>query len=90
MNRTDLITQIRGDTGLTKAQAADALASALSGISSALGEGDTVTLPGFGNFVVRERAGYTGRNPQTGEALAVPARRNVVFRASKALKEAVQ
>ncbi len=89
MNKSDLINHIREETGLTRSQASDALSAALDGIASALNEADMVALAGFGNFVVRERPSYKGRHPQTGESIQIPARKNVVFRPGKALKESV-
>lgn len=54
-----------------------------------LARGDKITLPGIGKFTVAERAARTGRNPQTGEALEIPASRQPKFKAAKVLKEAV-
>ncbi len=89
MNKSDLINHIRAETGLKRDDAASALNAALAGISQALNEADTVALAGFGNFVIRERPAYKGRHPQTGATIQVPARKNVVFRPGKALKESV-
>ncbi|WP_036204705.1 HU family DNA-binding protein [Marinobacter sp. MCTG268] len=54
-----------------------------------LAHGQEVTLPGIGKFSVTERAARSGRNPQTGEELEIPASKAPKFKASKALKEAV-
>ena len=89
MNKSDLVNHVRSSTGLSKDQSNNALNAVLAGIAEALSEADTVALAGFGNFVVRERPAHTGRHPQTGEAIQVPARKNVVFRPGKALKESV-
>ena len=48
-----------------------------------------MTVIGFGSFVVRERAARTGRNPKTGEEIKIAASKNPVFKAGKALKDAV-
>ena len=61
----------------------------LESIKEALGEGNTVTLIGFGTFAVRERAARVGRNPRTGERLDIKAANVPVFKAGKALKDAV-
>ncbi|MEM7017807.1 MAG: HU family DNA-binding protein [Pseudomonadota bacterium] len=90
MNKSDLIDFIAKEANLTKAQAGDALNACLEGISSGLDKGDDVTLIGFGTFSVRERAARTGRNPQTGKPLKIPASKNAAFKAGKALKERVQ
>ena len=55
----------------------------------ALKKGDKVTLVGFGTFSVSKRAARNGRNPQTGAAIKIPASKNPVFKAGKALKDAV-
>ena len=70
--------------------AGNALNACLDGIGSALEKGDDVTLIGFGTFSVRERAARTGRNPQTGKPLKIPASKSASFKAGKALKERVQ
>ena len=62
----------------------------LDSITAALAAGDKVQLVGFGTFEVRERAARTGRNPQTGEDIAIAARSVPVFKPGKALKDAVQ
>ena len=58
-------------------------------VTTALAEGDSVALVGFGTFSVRERAARTGRNPQTGEALNIAAAKIPSFKAGKGLKDAV-
>jgi DNA-binding protein HU-beta len=58
-------------------------------VQAALGHGDKVSLPGVGQFEVAERAARQGRNPQTGEPIAIPASKAVKFKAGKALKDAV-
>ncbi|MBV7337945.1 HU family DNA-binding protein [Chloroflexi bacterium TSY] len=55
----------------------------------ALQEGDQVTLIGFGTWSVKERAARTGRNPQTGDPIQIPAAKIPSFKAGKALKDAV-
>ena len=58
-------------------------------ISNTLKKGDSLTLPGFGTFEVRERAARTGRNPKTGEELQISASRAAAFKPGAALKAAV-
>ena len=60
-----------------------------SAIAYALAKGETVTVAGFGNFTTRDRAACAGRNPQTGEAVAIAASRVPAFKAGKALRDAV-
>jgi DNA-binding protein HU-beta len=61
----------------------------VSAITRALKKGEAVTLVGFGTFAVKERAARTGRNPRTGENIEIAATNNPVFKAGKALKDAV-
>lgn len=58
-------------------------------VAEQLKAGGEITLPGIGKLAVTERAGRTGRNPQTGEAVEIPAAKVPKFKAAKALKEAV-
>ncbi len=76
-------------TSLTKTQAADALNGVIEIITDQMKDGDKVILTGFGTFSVAERAPRTGRNPQTGMQMTIPAARVPKFKAGKTLKEAV-
>mgnify|MGYP003396959439 FL=1 len=89
MNKAELIDAIAASAEVTKADAARALDATISTIANALKKGDTVTVVGFGSFVVRARAARTGRNPKTGEEIKIAASNNPVFKAGKALKDAV-
>ncbi|HFQ92263.1 MAG TPA: HU family DNA-binding protein, partial [Chromatiales bacterium] len=62
----------------------------MAAITEALKKGDSVSLVGFGSFSVRERAARAGRNPQTGEKIEIKASRQPVFKAGKALKDAIK
>jgi DNA-binding protein HU-beta len=84
MNKAELIDKISKDAGLTKAQANEALDSFTNNVVGALKKGDRVTLVGFGTFSVSHRAARTGRNPQTGDALKIKARKVPRFKAGKA------
>ena len=88
MNKGDLIERIVKDTKLSKTQATAALNSAIRGIETALRKGDKVTLVGFGTFSVGKRKARTGRNPQTGAEVKIPARRVARFSAGADLKKA--
>ncbi|HEX9024192.1 MAG TPA: HU family DNA-binding protein [Geobacteraceae bacterium] len=90
MTKADLVEKIAKDAGITKVQAEKAANSALAAMTDALKTGDKVTLVGFGSFSVSERKARVGRNPQTGAALKIPARKAITFSAGKPLKEAVQ
>ena len=89
MNKGELIERIAKDTKLSKAQATNALNSALGGIQGALKKGGKVTLVGFGTFSVGKRKARTGRNPQTGASLKIPARKVAKFSPGAGLKKAV-
>lgn len=89
MTKADLIEKVAKETKLTKKDSDQAIDAVVKAISGALAKGDKVTLVGFGSFEVRKRAARQGRNPQTGKAINIPARKVPVFRAGKALKDAV-
>ncbi|HEY4653556.1 MAG TPA: HU family DNA-binding protein [Cyclobacteriaceae bacterium] len=85
MNKAELVTKIAEDAGITKAQAGAALDSFFEGVSKTLKKGDKLTLVGFGTFSVSKRAARVGRNPQTGEAIKIKAKKVARFKAGKEL-----
>ncbi len=87
MNKAELIDRIAHDAGITKAAAQRAVESMIHGITESLKRGERTTLVGFGTFTVTERKGRTGRNPQTGATIQIPAKKIVKFRAGKELEE---
>ncbi len=89
MNKAELIDAIAAGAEMSKADAGRALDAVVAAITGALKKGDTVTVIGFGSFVVRERGARVGRNPKTKEEIQIPASKNPVFKAGKALKDAV-
>jgi DNA-binding protein HU-beta len=89
VNKADLTRVVADKTGLTRKDAAQAIDATFGAIRAALEKGEKVTLVGFGGFEVRQRKARAGRNPQTGKALRIKARKVPVFRAGKPLKEAV-
>jgi DNA-binding protein HU-beta len=89
MNKTELIDAIAESAELSKNDAGRALDATIAAITKALKQGDSVTVVGFGTFVVRTRAARAGRNPKTREEIQIPASQNPVFKAGKALKDAV-
>ncbi len=89
MNKNDLVSAVSGSVGISRADATKAVDSVFDNITSSLQVGNDVRLVGFGTFSVAQRKATTGRNPQTGETIQIPARRNAKFKAGKALKEAV-
>ena len=89
MNKTELVANVAEKAGLSKKDAEKALSAVIESVEEALVEGDKIQLIGFGTFEVKDRAARTGRNPQTGKEIKIAASRNPVFKAGKALKDAV-
>ncbi|SHE96049.1 bacterial nucleoid protein Hbs [Seinonella peptonophila] len=89
MNKAELVERVAEITGKTKKEAAASVDAIFKAISEALEKGEKVTLIGFGNFEVRERAARTGRNPQTGEEIQIEASKVPAFKPGKQLKESV-
>ena len=89
MNKAELVMAIADKTHMTKKDSEAALTAALDAIIAALADGERVQLVGFGSFEVKNRAERLGRNPQTGESVAIPPSKSPVFKASKSLKDAV-
>ena len=89
MTRAELRARIAAATTLSKPDAAAAAGAIFSTIADALTRGETVTIAGFGKFTTRDRPARSGRNPQTGEAVAIAASRVPAFKAGKALRDAV-
>lgn len=89
MTKAELIDAIADHADITKKNAANALDGFVDAITRALSNGQDVTLVGFGSFAVKTREARTGRNPQTGEAIEIPASKTVGFKAGKTLKDAV-
>lgn len=89
MNKTELIDAVADAANLSKADATRAVDAVTQAVTAALKQGDSVTLVGFGTFLVRERAARTGRNPQTKETIAIAASKAPAFKPGKALKDAL-
>lgn len=89
MNKTELIAAVAEKADLSKKDAEAAITAAVEAITGALIEGEKVQLVGFGSFEVKTRAARVGRNPKTGEEIPVSEARLPVFKAGKALKDAV-
>lgn len=89
MNKTELIAAVAEKADLSKKDAKAAITAAVEAITGALIEGEKVQLVGFGSFEVKTRAARVGRNPKTGEEIPISEARLPVFKAGKALKDAV-
>jgi DNA-binding protein HU-beta len=90
MNKAELIAAVAEKTGFTKKDAEGAVNACIGVIEEALIKGEKVQLIGFGTFEVRQRKARTGRNPRKpGETIEIAASKAPVFKAGKALKDAV-
>ena len=89
MNKTELIAAVAEKADLSKKDAEAAITAAVEAITGALIEGEKVQLVGFGSFEVKKRAARVGRNPKTNDTIEIPASVVPVFKAGKALKDAV-
>ena len=87
MNKADLIEVVAKDMKSSKAGAERAVNAVLNGIGKGLKKDKKVQLVGFGTFDVRMRKARMGRNPQTGAAMRIPAKKTVGFKAGKDLKK---
>lgn len=89
MNKAELIAVTAENTGLSKKDTEAVITAALEAITAALAENEKVQLVGFGAFETKSRAARIGRNLRTKEAIEIPASKIPVFKAGKALKDAV-
>ena len=78
MTKADLVAKV-AETGMTKKQAAEAVDAVIAAIKGSLKKGEKVSLVGFGSFSVKKRKARTGRNPRTGKALKIPAKKVPTF-----------
>ena len=89
MNKAELINSVAATAEVSKKEAEAVITATLDAITAALKEGDKVQLVGFGSFEVKTRAARVGRNPRTGEEIPISEAKLPVFKAGKALKDAV-
>ena len=89
MNKADLINAVAAKTEVSKKETEAVITATLDAITAAMQQGDKVQLVGFGSFEVKKRAERIGRNPKTKESIKIPASKVPVFKAGKALKDAV-
>jgi DNA-binding protein HU-beta len=89
MNKGELVDAVAEKASVTKKQAEAAIGAAFDVIQATVAAGDKVTLVGFGSFEARERQAREGRNPQTGEAMTIPATKVPAFSAGKLFKDKV-
>ena len=89
MNKTEFIAAIAEEAGLSKTDAAKAVKAFTDVVVEEMKKGEKIQLVGFGTFEVSERAERTGRNPQTGKEMVIPASKAPKFKAGKALKDMI-
>jgi len=89
MNKAELIDAVADAADISKAAAGRSVDTVLEVITESLKNGNAVTLVGFGTFSTRRREARTGRNPRTGEPIQIGASNLAVFKAGKALKDAL-
>ncbi|MGL5889558.1 MAG: HU family DNA-binding protein [Bacteroidia bacterium] len=87
MNKAELIEAISTSSKLSKADAGRALDAMIEAVTKSLKKGDRVSLVGFGSFSVAKRAARTGRNPQTGKAIKIAAKKVAKFKAGTDLNK---
>ena len=89
MNKAELVAAMAEKTELSKKDAEKALKAFTYVVAEELKKGEKIQLVGFGTFEVSERAARTGRNPQNGKEMTIPASKAPKFKAGKALKDLV-
>lgn len=87
MTRADIVANLTNHLGLPLKSASEAVNVVLEAMAAALRRGEEIELRGFGCFRFRQRRPRTGRNPRTGEKVAVAAKKVVYFKPGKELKE---
>lgn len=90
MTKRDLINLVAKKANLTNKAAREAVQAVVDGVRDTLKRGEKMVITGFGTFSLRSRAARKGRNPRTGEAINIAARKTPGFTAGKALKKAVR
>lgn len=89
LTKADIVERVYKEAGFSKKEAADLVDLVFKIIKDTLSKGEKVKISGFGNFSIRDKATRIGRNPQTGEAMEISARRVLTFKPSQVLKEDV-
>ena len=90
MNKAELIGSVAGKANLSKRAARAAVEAMVSTIEAAMKNGEKVSLVGFGTFSAPTRPARPGRNPQTGEAIQIPARKVPKFTPGRSLRDSIQ
>lgn len=89
MTKADIVEKIHTTTGLSKKDSTEMLESVFDIIKSTLESGESIKVSGFGSFVVNQKEARRGRNPQTGEAITIEARKVLTFKPSTILRQSI-
>ena len=89
MTKADIVEKIHATTGLSKKDSAEMMESFFAIMKESLEAGESIKVSGFGNFEVRQKDARRGRNPQTGEAITIKARKVLTFKPSSLLRDAI-
>ena len=89
LTKADIVERVYKEAGFSKKEAAELVDMVFTVIKDTLSKGEKVKISGFGNFSIRDKATRVGRNPQTGDAMEISARRVLTFKPSQVLKEDV-
>ena len=87
VTKADIVERVYKEAGFSKKEAADLVDLIFKVIKDTLSRGEKVKISGFGNFSIRDKATRMGRNPQTGEAMPISARRVLTFKPSQILRD---
>ena len=90
MTKAEIVNVIHEKVGGSKRECADIVEQLFEIMKETLERGEKIKVSGFGNFVVRQKRARIGRNPHTGEAIEISARKVLTFKASQILKDAIQ
>jgi len=89
LTKADIVERVYKEAGFSKKEASDLVDMVFEVIKDTLSKGEKVKISGFGNFSIRDKSTRMGRNPQTGDAMEISARRVLTFKPSQVLKEDV-
>lgn len=90
MNKAQLIQKVSKDANLRRAQAVRAVKALVGSIRETIKTGGKISLTGLGTFKVKARKARPGRNPKTGDTIAIPAGRKISFKPSLSLKKLIK
>ena len=89
MTKRDIVEKIEAKTGMKKKESSEILEAVFSIMKYTLESGETLKISGFGSFEVKHKADRIGRNPQTGYAMTISARRVLTFKPGSVLRQAI-